>query len=83
MFRILNSEPRPPHAVTPSFILGMSGSIRKDRVFVMAIHTTPPHLTKKDFETKVEAFIDSLLAVPVARKNILKAEMVCLVSVRT
>ncbi|KAF7358484.1 hypothetical protein MVEN_00898900 [Mycena venus] len=53
----------------------MSGSIQKDRVSVMAIHTTPPHLTQKDFETKLEAFVDSLLAVPAAQKNILKAEM--------
>ncbi|KAJ7738326.1 hypothetical protein B0H16DRAFT_1465778 [Mycena metata] len=50
-------------------------SQRKDRFQFIAIHRKPPGLSIREFETKVESFMDDLAALPIVQKNILKFEM--------
>jgi hypothetical protein len=49
---------------------------RKDRFHAFGIHKAPPGLSKKDFEAKLEALLDHLLALPLVQRNVLKLEMV-------
>jgi hypothetical protein len=44
----------------------------------MGVFNPPAHLSVEDFERKFEAFIDAFLALPVARKTIIKYELVCI-----
>ncbi|KAJ7670299.1 hypothetical protein B0H17DRAFT_1335615 [Mycena rosella] len=50
-------------------------SVRKDRFNVIGIYKVPPHLTKKELEAKLEAFVDEFLALPVVQQTALKMEM--------
>ncbi|KAJ7121556.1 hypothetical protein C8R44DRAFT_876945 [Mycena epipterygia] len=54
----------------------MSFSARKDLFHAMIIHKMPPHLSKHEFETKLEALIDEVLQLPLVQKNVLKVEMI-------
>lgn len=42
----------------------------------MIIHKIPPHLSKHEFEAKLEALIDEVLQLPLVQKNVLKVEVV-------
>ncbi|KAJ6564546.1 hypothetical protein B0H19DRAFT_1258973 [Mycena capillaripes] len=62
-----------PHvALSPS----MSGSIRKDHFFTLGIHKVPANVSRKDFEVKVDALMDDLAAVPLARTNFVRFNLV-------
>ncbi|KAF7359680.1 hypothetical protein MVEN_00692300 [Mycena venus] len=54
----------------------MSSSTRKDHFHVMVMHKIPPHLSKNEFETKLEALIDNALQLPLVQKNLFKVEMI-------
>ncbi|KAJ7910311.1 hypothetical protein B0H13DRAFT_1876846 [Mycena leptocephala] len=54
----------------------MSPSARKDGFHVMGMHKIPPHLSKDEFETKLEALIDEAVKLPLVQRNLLKVEMV-------
>jgi hypothetical protein len=49
----------------------MSATVRKDRV-VIGICRAPPNLSKEEFLSR---FVDSVIAVPIARKNYLKFQL--------
>ncbi|KAF8139119.1 hypothetical protein K438DRAFT_1946958, partial [Mycena galopus ATCC 62051] len=53
----------------------MPPSAAKDRFTVLGIHPAPAHLSKSDFESKIETFLESILALPIAQKYILKTEI--------
>ncbi|KAJ7019729.1 hypothetical protein C8F04DRAFT_1146897 [Mycena alexandri] len=55
----------------PLLTPAMSASTQQDRLAVIWIQKAPPHLSKKEFDAKVDALVDSLVALPVARKNFL------------
>jgi hypothetical protein len=40
------------------------------------VYKGPPNLSKEALRVKAEAFLDSLLAVPIAQKNFVKFEIV-------
>jgi hypothetical protein len=42
----------------------------------MAMHKIPPHLSKTEFETKLEALLDEALQLPLVQQNLLKLELV-------
>ncbi|KAJ7278867.1 hypothetical protein C8J57DRAFT_1712825 [Mycena rebaudengoi] len=44
-------------------------------VRIMAVFNPPTHLAAEEFERKLEAFVDSVLALPVAKKIITKYEL--------
>jgi hypothetical protein len=54
----------------------MPPSAAKDRFTVLGIHPAPAHLSKSDFECKIETFLESILALPIAQKYFLKTEIV-------
>jgi hypothetical protein len=54
----------------------MPSSAPKDHFHFMVMHKIPPHLSKTEFETKLEALIDEALQLPSIQKNLLKIEMV-------
>ncbi|KAJ7752616.1 hypothetical protein B0H16DRAFT_788315 [Mycena metata] len=53
----------------------MPASSPKDRFHAIFIHRVPPHLSSKEFESKVEAWMDECVQLPVVKKNAIKAEM--------
>ncbi|KAJ7795069.1 hypothetical protein B0H13DRAFT_2393189 [Mycena leptocephala] len=53
----------------------MSASNRKDRIVCAGVYKGPLNLSKEALRAKVEALIDSLLAVPIAQKNYLNWEI--------
>ncbi|KAJ7029823.1 hypothetical protein C8F04DRAFT_639374 [Mycena alexandri] len=54
----------------------MPASNPKDRVTVISIREVPPHLSKEAFETNVRALADSLMALPVCKKNFLRYDLI-------
>ncbi|KAJ7925451.1 hypothetical protein B0H13DRAFT_2314461 [Mycena leptocephala] len=54
----------------------MSPSARKDGFHVMGMHKIPPHLSKDEFETKLEALIDEAVKLPLVQRNLLKVEVI-------
>ncbi|KAJ6620474.1 hypothetical protein B0H10DRAFT_1946028 [Mycena sp. CBHHK59/15] len=54
----------------------MPPSAAKDCFTVLGIHPAPAHLSKSDFESKIETFLESILALPIAQKYFLKTEIV-------
>ncbi|KAJ7896585.1 hypothetical protein B0H13DRAFT_2338318 [Mycena leptocephala] len=54
----------------------MPSSAPKDHFHFMVMHKIPPHLSKTEFETKLEALIDEALQLPSIQKNLLKIEMI-------
>ncbi|KAJ7046331.1 hypothetical protein C8F04DRAFT_1063988, partial [Mycena alexandri] len=65
------------HILHPSFIhpTSMPASSPKDRFQAIFIHRVPPHLSSKEFENKVEAWIDELVQLPAVQRNVIKIEM--------
>ncbi|KAF8150457.1 hypothetical protein K438DRAFT_1865435 [Mycena galopus ATCC 62051] len=53
----------------------MASPANKERVAMMGIHQKPAHMGRREFEEKFERFMEAFLAVPVARKNFLRADM--------
>ncbi|KAF7348640.1 hypothetical protein MVEN_01382100 [Mycena venus] len=53
----------------------MAPSARKDRFLVIGILKAPEGLSKKEFDTRVEALVDRIVAVPVAHQNVHKVEL--------
>ncbi|KAJ7793871.1 hypothetical protein B0H14DRAFT_2925158 [Mycena olivaceomarginata] len=53
----------------------MHPTAAKDRFTVLGIHPAPAHLSKSDFEAKIETFLESILALPIAQKYFLKTEI--------
>ncbi|KAJ7880433.1 hypothetical protein B0H13DRAFT_1891833 [Mycena leptocephala] len=53
----------------------MPPAVRKDYFHTFGIHKAQPCLSKKDFEAKLEALVDHLLALPLVQWNVLKLEM--------
>ncbi|KAJ7752607.1 hypothetical protein B0H16DRAFT_1545910 [Mycena metata] len=53
----------------------MPASSPKDRFHAIFIHRVPPHLSSKEFENKVEAWMDEYVQLAAVKKNIVKAEM--------
>ncbi|KAJ7909007.1 hypothetical protein B0H13DRAFT_2330856 [Mycena leptocephala] len=53
----------------------MPSSALKDHFHFMVMHKIPPHISKTEFETKLEALIDEALQIPSIQKNLLKIEM--------
>ncbi|KAJ7441981.1 hypothetical protein FB451DRAFT_1298050 [Mycena latifolia] len=49
---------------------------RKDRFCAIGVHKVPPHLSKKEFENKIEALMDDVHALDLVRKKVLKMEMI-------
>ncbi|KAJ6474529.1 hypothetical protein DFH09DRAFT_1293563 [Mycena vulgaris] len=45
------------------------------RVKVVSIHRAPSHLSKTQFEEKMEALMNGVIALPIAQRNMLKFEM--------
>ncbi|KAJ7511905.1 hypothetical protein B0H11DRAFT_2183125 [Mycena galericulata] len=54
----------------------MYPSTRKDRCLAIGIHGAPSHISKAEFETKMKGLASALLAVPIARKNYLRFDIV-------
>jgi hypothetical protein len=54
----------------------MSSSAQKDHLHFMAMHKIPPHLSKTEFETKLEALLDEALQLPLVQQSLLKLELV-------
>ncbi|KAJ7456017.1 hypothetical protein B0H11DRAFT_2287515 [Mycena galericulata] len=54
----------------------MSPSTRKDRCLAFGIHEAPSHISKAEFETKMKGIASALLAVPIARENYLRFDIV-------
>ncbi|KAJ7106672.1 hypothetical protein C8R44DRAFT_326094 [Mycena epipterygia] len=50
-------------------------SSRQDRTHTVSIHRAPAHLSKAQFDQKMDAYMDAFSAVPVVKKNALKIEM--------
>ncbi|KAJ7653407.1 hypothetical protein B0H17DRAFT_1338434 [Mycena rosella] len=46
-----------------------------DSVCLIGIYKVPPHLSKGQFETKFEAFMDALFLLPVVNDGLLKYEL--------
>ncbi|KAJ7896581.1 hypothetical protein B0H13DRAFT_1885086 [Mycena leptocephala] len=53
----------------------MSSSAPKDHFHFMVMHKIPSHLSKTEFETKVEALADEALQLPLVQTNLLKLEI--------
>ncbi|KAJ7921782.1 hypothetical protein B0H13DRAFT_2267718 [Mycena leptocephala] len=53
----------------------MSASYQKDRIVCAGVYKGPPNISKEALRVKVEAFLDSLLAVTVAQRNYVKFEI--------
>ncbi|KAF8124867.1 hypothetical protein K438DRAFT_1892670 [Mycena galopus ATCC 62051] len=53
----------------------MASPANKERVALIGIHQKPAHMGRREFEEKFEQFMEAFLAVPVARKNFLRADM--------
>jgi hypothetical protein len=54
----------------------MSASVQKSRFTAIGIHKRPANLTKKDFDAKIDALVDSLVALPVVQNNFLILNLV-------
>jgi hypothetical protein len=54
----------------------MAATALKDRFRSIGVHKVPSHLSKKDFENKIEALMNDVLALDLAGKKVLKMEMV-------
>ncbi|KAJ7885812.1 hypothetical protein B0H13DRAFT_2343079 [Mycena leptocephala] len=54
----------------------MSSSAQKDHLHFMAMHKIPPHLSKTEFETKLEALLDEALQLPLVQQSLLKLELI-------
>ncbi|KAJ7452277.1 hypothetical protein FB451DRAFT_1565981 [Mycena latifolia] len=54
----------------------MSSSARQDRFHAMIIHKIPPHLSKHEFEAKLEGLIDETLQLPLVQNNLLKVQVI-------
>jgi hypothetical protein len=54
----------------------MAPSAKEDRFLVIGILKAPEGLSKKEFDTRVEALVDGILSVPVAHQNVYKVELV-------
>ncbi|KAF7342416.1 hypothetical protein MVEN_01830600 [Mycena venus] len=54
----------------------MSASVQKHSFTVIGIHKAPENLSKQEFDAKVGALCDSLVALPVARKNFLSFDAI-------
>ncbi|KAJ6554665.1 hypothetical protein B0H19DRAFT_1072026 [Mycena capillaripes] len=53
----------------------MAPSAREDRFLVIAILKAPEGLSKREFDTRVEALVELILSVPVAHQNVQKVEL--------
>ncbi|KAJ7896571.1 hypothetical protein B0H13DRAFT_1885076 [Mycena leptocephala] len=53
----------------------MLSSAPKDHFHFMVMHKIPPHLSKTEFEIKVEALADEALQLPLVQTNLLKLEI--------
>ncbi|KAJ7200410.1 hypothetical protein GGX14DRAFT_572171 [Mycena pura] len=54
----------------------MSSSVNKDhRCIGLGLHHAPVHLSKAEFEAKINALVDTCLALPVCQRNFLKFEL--------
>ncbi|KAJ7320974.1 hypothetical protein DFH08DRAFT_942004 [Mycena albidolilacea] len=53
----------------------MAPSAKEDRFLVIGILKAPEGLSKKEFDTRVEALVDGILSVPVAHQNVHKVEL--------
>ncbi|KAF8192372.1 hypothetical protein K438DRAFT_2018062 [Mycena galopus ATCC 62051] len=53
----------------------MPSAARKDVLNVLAIYKVPPHLSKEEFEAKLNSFLDDLVALPEVQRNVLKVEI--------
>jgi len=54
----------------------MSSSARKDSFYLLGIHKAPPHLSKKEFETGIEALVADWDALPIVKNTGLKSGMI-------
>ncbi|KAJ6544627.1 hypothetical protein DFH09DRAFT_1088491 [Mycena vulgaris] len=54
----------------------MAASTAKDRFTAIWKHLIPAHLSIQEFSAKMEAQVDSLLALPSAQKNLLKYDLI-------
>ncbi|KAF7334702.1 hypothetical protein MVEN_02300900 [Mycena venus] len=54
----------------------MAASTAKDRFTAIWSHPIPAHLSIQEFSAKIEAQADSLLALPSAKKNLLKYDLI-------
>jgi hypothetical protein len=54
----------------------MASTLSKDRCLAIGIHRAPPHLSPKEFESRTEALVDSIIQLPIAQKNFLKFDIV-------
>ncbi|KAJ6514465.1 hypothetical protein C8R47DRAFT_572400 [Mycena vitilis] len=54
----------------------MSSTEAKQCFSAIGIHRVPPHLSKKDFETKLEALVEGILIFPSVQAKVLKFEMI-------
>lgn len=54
----------------------MSPSTRKDFCRAIGIHEAPSYLSQAEFEAKMKALADALLAVPIVQQNFLKFDIV-------
>jgi hypothetical protein len=61
----------------------MSASIQKTRFTAIGIHKAPANLPKKDFDAKMDALVNSLVALPVAQQTFLSFDLVRVVGTET
>ncbi|KAF7342418.1 hypothetical protein MVEN_01830800 [Mycena venus] len=54
----------------------MSASVQKNSLTVIGIHKAPENLSKREFDAKARAFCDSLVALPVVKKNFLSFDVI-------
>ncbi|KAJ7896567.1 hypothetical protein B0H13DRAFT_1885072 [Mycena leptocephala] len=54
----------------------MSSSTPKNHFHFMVMHKIPSHLSKTEFETKLEALLDEALQLPLVQTNLLKVEII-------
>jgi hypothetical protein len=54
----------------------MSASVQKNRFTFIGIHKVPSNLSKKDFDAKMDALVNLLVALPVVQKNFLTLNLV-------
>ncbi|KAJ7155152.1 hypothetical protein C8R46DRAFT_1117094 [Mycena filopes] len=51
-------------------------STRKDRSTIIAVREVPAHLSKEVFESKVKALLESLMTIPVCKKNYVTLDLI-------
>ncbi|KAJ7288872.1 hypothetical protein C8J57DRAFT_1281464 [Mycena rebaudengoi] len=66
------SSPLPKRSIA-SYL--MSSSVRKDHFHGVSIHKIPSGHSKKEFEARLDRFLDDFICLPIVQRTVLKVEM--------